>query len=192
MIGLTGGIATGKSTVARRLQSLGAFVLDADQIARDVVEPYTPGWEEVRRAFPDVIREDHTIDRQLLGKIIFNDDEARKRLEEIIHPLVLNRMQTEGSAQESTGKIVVCDIPLLYESGSDSWLSEVWVVYADPKTQLTRLMERNHIDEALARQMISAQMPLEEKVRRADRVIDNSGSLQDTLAQVDALWKEIS
>lgn len=192
MIGLTGGIATGKSTVAQRLRSLGAVVLDADVIAREVVEPHTPGWEEVKKAFPEVIRDDLSLDRKMLAEIIFTDAEAKRTLEEIIHPRVLAQMRTLGAAEEKAGRIVVCDIPLLYESGSDAWLDEVWVVYTDPQTQLERLMRRNQISRKMAVQMIRAQMPLAEKVRRAHRVIDNSGTLEETYAQVDALWKEIT
>jgi dephospho-CoA kinase len=192
MIGLTGGIATGKSTVAQRLRTLGAVVLDADVLAREVVEPHTPGWERVRKEFPQVIRPDLTIDRRLLGQIVFGDAEARRRLEAIIHPEVISTMRTQGMALEAKGSIVVCDIPLLYETGSEAWLDEVWVVYTDPETQLRRLMKRNRISEEEALQMIQAQMPLEEKARRADRIIDNSGSLEETYRQVDALWEEIS
>lgn len=192
MIGLTGGIATGKSTVAERLRALGAAVLDADILAREVVEPYTPGWEQVREEFPEVIRPDLTIDRKYLAHIIFGDGQARRKLEAIIHPQVLTAMQTQGAALEEQGHIVVCDIPLLYETGSDSWLDEVWVVYTDPETQLQRLMQRNQISQEAALQMIQAQMPLDEKVRRAHRVIDNSGTLEETYRQVDVLWEEIS
>lgn len=192
MIGLTGGIATGKSTVAQRLRTLGAVVLDADVLAREVVEPHTPGWERVRKEFPQVIRPDLTIDRRLLGQIVFGDAEARRRLEAIIHPEVISTMRTQGMALEAKGSIVVCDIPLLYETGSEAWLDEVWVVYTDPETQLRRLMKRNRISEEEALQMIQAQMPLEEKARRADRIIDNSGSLEETYRQVDVLWEEIS
>ena len=191
MIGLTGGIATGKSTVAQRLRTLGAVVLDADVLAREVVEPHTPGWERVQKEFPQVIRPDLTIDRRLLGQIVFGDAEARRRLEAIIHPEVISTMRTQGMALEAKGSIVVCDIPLLYETGSEAWLDEVWVVYTDPETQLRRLMKRNRISEEEALQMIQAQMPLEEKARRADRIIDNSGSLEETYRQVDALWEEI-
>jgi len=192
VIGLTGGIATGKSTVAGRLRTLGAAVLDADQIARDVVEPHTPGWQAVRDAFPTVIRADLAIDRRRLAEIIFADEAARRALEQIIHPLVIDRMRSEGECLEKAGKIVVCDIPLLYEAGCDAWLDEVWVVYADPETQLVRLMARSQVSREEALRMIQAQMPLAEKVLRADRVIDNSGTLDATYAQVDRLWKEIT
>ena len=145
MIGLTGGIATGKSTVAQRLRELGAYVLDADIIAREVVEPHTPGWERVKEVFPEVIREDSTIDRKLLGDIIFSDAQAKKALEEIIHPLVIARMRSEGEAQERAGGWWYATSPL-YESGSERWLDEVWVVYADPAAQLRRLMGRSNVN----------------------------------------------
>ncbi|MGI6149241.1 MAG: dephospho-CoA kinase [Limnochordia bacterium] len=192
MIGLTGGIATGKSTVAQRLRQLGAVVLDADVIAREVVDPRTPGWELVREAFPEVIQADLTIDRKRLGEIIFVDAAARRKLEGIIHPLVIDRMRTLGDVHAKTGQIVICDIPLLYESGSDAWLDEVWVVYTDLETQIKRLMCRSRVSREMALKMINAQMPIDEKVRRADRVIDNSGTFAETYAQVDAIWKEIA
>ena len=191
MIGITGGIATGKSTVSARLRELGAKVLDADCIARAVVDPHTPGWVQVKKAFPDVIRPDSTIDRQKLGMMIFSDAQSRKILEDIIHPEVIAELKTLGRYYEEQGYTVFCDIPLLYETGCDAWLDEVWVVYTDPATQLVRLIERDRIDADEAKRRIQAQMSLTEKIRRADRLINNSDSLSLTWQQVDTLWEEL-
>lgn len=190
MIGITGGIATGKSTVSARLRELGAIVLDADCIAKAVVEPHTPGWVKVKEAFPNVIQSDMTIDRKKLGKLVFSDAASREILEGIIHPEVIAELKKLGRHYEEQGYAVFCDIPLLYEAGCDTWLDEVWVVYTDPTTQLTRLMERDTINEDEAKRRIGAQMPLAEKIRRAHRLIDNSDSLSNTWQQVDMLWEE--
>lgn len=191
MIGITGGIASGKSVVGQRLKELGAVVLDADVLAYQVVEPLTKGWLEVKDAFPEVVQEDLTIDRRLLAQIIFADPEKRFALEAIVHPKVLSRMQKEGEKWEKRGKLVFCEVPLLYEVGWNVWLKEVWVVYVKPQIQLKRLINRSHISLEEAKQMIASQMPLEEKVKRATHVIDNSYSLEHTLKQIDVLWKEL-
>lgn len=191
MIGITGGIASGKSSVAERLRSLGAVVIDADHLARRAVEPNTPGWESVREVFPEVIQEDNTINRRQLGQIIFADAEKRKILEGIIHPEVLSMLQEGAQAAEEEGKIVFAEVPLLYEAGWDPLMEEVWVVYVRPEVQMERLMRRAGISRQAAEEMMASQMSLEEKVKRAAVVIDNNGSLAETWLQVDALWKEI-
>lgn len=191
MIGITGGIASGKSTVSQRLRALGAVVLDADVLSREVVLPHTPGWEQVKAHFPEAIKPDLSIDRRLLGEIVFGDESKRKLLEKIIHPEVLKRIQEEGDAAEREGKIVFADVPLLYEVGWEIFMEAVWVVYVDPQVQLRRLMKRNQLSEEEARRIIASQLPLEVKVMRADQVIDNNGTLDQTWEQVDALWKEL-
>lgn len=191
MRGLTGSIATGKSTVARMLKELGAEIIDADQISREVVQPGQTGWQQVANAFPEVINPDHTIDRQKLASIIFADKTARARLEAIIHPLVFDRIRAQGELLERQGKIVFADIPLLYETNCQEWLDEVWLVYVPEAIQLQRLMNRDHLSEAEALQRIRAQIPIEIKKQLADRVIDNSGSLWETKLQVDSLWHQI-
>lgn len=191
MRGLTGSIATGKSTVAQMLKELGAEIIDADQISREVVQPGQTGWQQVANAFPEVINPDHTIDRQKLASIIFADKTARARLEAIIHPLVFDRIRAQGELLERQGKIVFADIPLLYETNCQEWLDEVWLVYVPEAIQLQRLMNRDHLSEAEALQRIRAQIPIEIKKQLADRVIDNSGSLWETKLQVDSLWHQI-
>lgn len=191
MIGITGGIASGKSAVAERLLSLGAVVLDTDLFSREAVEPRQPAWYKVKEAFPEVIQGDFTIDRRLLGRIVFADAVKRKILEGIIHPEVLARMQREGQTAEEAGKIVFAEVPLLYEVGWDQFMESVWVVYAEKEVQLERLMQRAGVSREEALQMAASQMPLEQKAERAKIVIDNSGPLAETWQQVDALWKEL-
>ncbi len=192
MIGLTGGIASGKSTVAQRLRALGAVVLDADLLAREAVKPHTPGWHKVQEAFPDVIRADGAIDRRLLGQIVFADPEKRRVLESIIHPEVLKMLVAEAARAEGEGRVVVAEVPLLYEVGWDGLMEQVWVVYVPYEVQLRRLMERSGVSQGDAERMIGSQMPLARKVELAHRVIDNSGPLEKTWEQVDALWKEFA
>ncbi len=191
MIGITGGIASGKSVVSERLRHLGAAVLDADVFSKEAVKPHTPGWERVRGAFPEVIQGDLTINRRLLGQIIFADAGKRKILENIIHPEVLARLKAEANRAYAENKVVFADVPLLYEVGWDSFMEKVWVVYVDQEIQLERLMRRAGITREQALQMVVSQFSLDDKAERADVVIDNNGPLAATWQQVDALWKEL-
>ncbi|HHT91454.1 MAG: dephospho-CoA kinase [Bacillota bacterium] len=192
MIGITGGIASGKSAVSERLRHLGAVVLDADRLAREVVKPLTPGWVMVKQAFPEVIQEDLEIDRKRLGQIVFAQTAKRQLLESIIHPQVLEELLRQAKHEEQGGRTVFAEVPLLYEVGWEQYMEEVWVVYIPQELQLKRLISRARLSEADALQRIASQMPLEEKKQRAKKVIDNSGSLAETFRQVDALWQELS
>ncbi|HKM43673.1 MAG TPA: dephospho-CoA kinase, partial [Limnochordia bacterium] len=140
---------------------------------------------------PEVIQEDSSINRRMLGQIVFADAHQRKILEGIIHPEVLLRLQAGAKAAKSAGKIVFAEVPLLYEVGWDRFMEEVWVVYVGPDVQLERLMQRSGIPRQAALEMIASQLPLEEKMKRANVVIDNNSTLAETWQQVDALWKEI-
>ena len=155
------------------------------------MEPYGPCWHQVKEAFPSVIRADQTIDRRLLGEIVFADEQKRRLLEGIIHPYVLNRMLQEAEQAGKDGRRVFAEVPLLYEVGWDPMMQEVWVVYVRPEVQLQRLMARGSLSRDQAERMIASQLPLEEKKRLADKVIDNNGPLENTWEQVDALWKEL-
>lgn len=192
VIGLTGGIASGKSTVSGILSQLGAFILDADQIAHAVMEPGCPAWEDIVNTFGKaVLLADRTIDRRELGNIVFHDKSARNRLEEIMHPRIKQCIEDKiKEYARRDGKILVLDIPLLYEVGWQQLASEVWVVYVDSDTQLQRLMHRSGLspDEAAVR--IAAQMDLAAKARLADVVIDNNGDLQHTRGQVFDAWEK--
>lgn len=191
MRGLTGSIATGKSTVANILRQHGAVVIDADQIAKEVIEPGADGWIKVKRHFPEAIGLDQRVERKKLAGIIFNNPKQRKLLEGIIHPLVIIRIKAEGQSLENLNRIVFVDIPLLYETDSQLWLDEVWVVYIPQELQLKRLMNRDNLSESEAMKRINAQMSIEEKRKLADYVIDNSGSLDNTKEQVDKLWHQV-
>lgn len=191
-IGLTGGIASGKSTVSKMLVELGAHLVDADQIAREVVAPGHPVLSKVVSHFgQDILLTDGSLNRKKLGKIIFHDPSKKKALESILHPpiraVMLERMRI--LEQQHPDQLVAVDVPLLYESGLSHYFDEVWVVYVPKSVQLERLMKRNQLTEAEAEARINAQWPIEKKKELADVVIDNSGSIEQTKAQVEALWK---
>jgi len=196
IIGLTGGIACGKSTVAAMLAERGAFVVDADRTAREVVMPGEPALAEIVSVFGQaVIREDGTLDRRKLGEIVFADPDKRKRLEAITHPAIRERMwsRIRQAKAEDPARIVVADIPLLYETGQQGLYDGVLVVYVPRETQIRRLLARNpELTEAQARDRVNAQMDIERKKELADWVIDNSGGLESTGRQVEALWRELS
>ncbi|MDX6308186.1 MAG: dephospho-CoA kinase [Nocardioidaceae bacterium] len=191
-IGLTGGIASGKSTVSERLAELGAVVIDADLLAREVVRPGTPGLAAVVRQFGnDVLTGDGSLDRQALARRVFDDDDARRRLEAVIHPLVRQRT-AEIEAALPRDAVVVHDIPLLVESGQDALFDAVVVIDVDEDVQRRRLRELRHMpdDEAVGR--IAAQTSRERRLAAADAVIVNNGSRADLLASVDRLWQDLT
>jgi dephospho-CoA kinase len=191
-IGLTGGIACGKSTVANLLVRRGALLIDADQIAREVVLPGSPALGQIVQRFGQaVLQEDGSLYRKKLGEIIFADQAARRELEAIVHPVIRQRMREQLSAfeQADPDKLVVVDIPLLYESKLESMVDDVLVVYVPRDIQLERLMTRDGLTIEQAEGRLAAQMPIEEKRALADFVIDNSGTLEQTEREVDAFWK---
>jgi dephospho-CoA kinase len=197
VIGLTGGIASGKSLVAGILRELGAIVIDADVIAREVVEPGTEAWREIVEAFGEefLLPSGH-LDRKKLARRIFQDPAARKTLEAITHPRIRSRMfeevERQRSLDDSCRRVIVLDIPLLFETGRPPGLDGVIVVYADEEVLLERLVARDGIPREEAELRLRAQMPLREKVRLADWVIDNNGPPEATRAQVEALWRELT
>lgn len=192
--GLTGGIASGKSTVSGFLSDAGAQVIDADQIAREVVKPGTPGYDAILAFFGrTILMPGGDIDRKRLGEIIFNDPDKKARLDAIVHPLVFER-SAERIAQiaaQTPDAVVIMDIPLLFEAGMESDLAEIIVVYIPEKLQLERLMNRDGIDEQAAMARIRSQMPIEEKRRRATVVIDNSGTTFDSRRQALAVFRRL-
>ncbi len=194
IIGLTGGIATGKTTVAEMLRQLGAYVIDADAVVRELEEPGQPVWQSIVDAFgPAVLDQSGRLNRSHLADIIFSDPEARRRLNAITHPAAVARMFTLAEeARERGAQAVVLDVPLLFEAGMEKAVDQIWVVKTDQKTQLSRLMERQHLtmDQAMAR--ILSQMPLDQKVAQADVVIDNNGSLAETKRQVEQAWLRVA
>ena len=193
VIGLTGGVGSGKSTVAEMLRGLGASVIDADEAAHAVYAPGTAGFDAVVQEFGADFVRDGEIDRRLLGGLIFADEEARQRLNAIVHPLVREWMSARtAEALEGGAEIVIQDVPLLYESGLDGLFSSVLLVYAPPDIQLDRLVKGRGLVESRARAIIAAQMPIDEKRMRAHHVIDNSGTVEQTREQVEEVWAQIT
>jgi dephospho-CoA kinase len=190
LVGLTGGIASGKSTVSRQLAALGCPVIDADLLAREVVAPGEPALAAVAEAFgPEVLRPDGGLDRPRLGAIVFRDAARRKALEAIIHPAVQARRQAalDGLAARGFDGLVVQDAALLIEVGGAAHVDRLVGVYAEPAAQRERLMRRDGLDAAEAERRIASQMPLAEKAKLAHYVIDNSDSPEETEAQVRAV-----
>jgi dephospho-CoA kinase len=193
IIGLTGGIATGKSAVASMLHELGAKIIDADELAREIAQPGREAWQEIVDAFgPEILRDDRSIDRDRLRKIIFNDEKARKRLESITHLRIraLAREEMEKLAAEGA-VIVVYEAPLLFENQVHLWLRPVILVACSAATQRRRLRDRDRLSEEEIEQHLKAQMPLEEKRRLADFVIENDGDLDDLRRQVRQVWEKL-
>lgn len=192
VIGLTGGIASGKSMISTYLRELGAVIIDADELAREAVRPHSQAWRRIREYFGDTVIDDNgNIDRSKLGTIVFRSPGDREKLNSFIHPEVIESTGRIINAHKAKGEaaLVVVDAPLLIETGMTSLVDEVWVVAVPEDMQIDRLMKRDNIsrEEALGR--LRAQMPLEDKRRRADRIIDNSGEPAKTLEQVFLLWK---
>ncbi|SET00946.1 dephospho-CoA kinase [Geodermatophilus poikilotrophus] len=188
-IGLTGGIGSGKSTVAGLLAARGARIVDADRIAREVVEPGTPGLQAVVAAFgQEVLTAEGALDRPALAAVVFADPDARRRLDGIVHPLVRARA-TELVAAAPPDAVVVQDVPLLVETGQAASYDLVLVVEADLDTRVRRLVGRG-LSEEDARARIAAQASDEQRRAVADVVLDNSGSIEDLEAQVDRFWAE--
>lgn len=193
VLGLTGGIGSGKSTVARMLAAHGAQVIDADALAREAVAPGSPGLAAIRARFGDeVFAPDGGLDRQALGARVFGDPHLRAVLNGIVHPEVARLAMTRiQSLREAGAGLIVYDVPLLYENSLDRVLPEVVVVDAPLDARYQRLRSRDGLSKEAVDARIAAQMPLEEKVRRADWVIDNGGTVEATQAAVDALFARI-
>jgi dephospho-CoA kinase len=191
-VGLTGGIGSGKSTVSARLAEHGAVVIDADLLAREVVAAGTPGLAEIVTVFgPDVVGPDGELDRAEMGRRVFGDDQARARLEQIIHPRVRERA-AEIEAAAGDDAIVVHDIPLLVETGQAGSFDVVLVVDASPDVQVQRLVEHRAMSEEEARSRIAAQAGREQRLAAADHVLSNDGSLAQLQAAVEQVWADLS
>jgi len=193
ILGLTGSIASGKSTVSKMISEFGIPIVDADVIAKQVVEVGQVAYQKIIETFgPDILLENGEIDRPGLGAIIFNDPERRQELNQIVHPEVRKVMLEQSKKFLDEGhKIVILDIPLLFESKLTSLVEKTIVVYVDEENQIKRLMKRNNLseDEAMAR--IKSQIPIREKVKLADYVIDNNGTIEHTNKQVITLMTKI-
>ena len=193
LVGLTGGIGSGKSTVARLLEKRGAVVFDADLLAREAVAPGTPGHAAVIERFgADVLAPGGELDREALASIVFADPSARRDLEQIVHPEV-RRLFAEGSeAYRDTDRVVVFSAPLLVESGMHTAFEILVVVSATVATQIERLMRQRGMSEASIRARIDAQAPFEDKAAVADFIVDNEGTLDDLESQVERLWNDLA
>ena len=193
VIGLTGGIASGKSLVARTLRELGAPVIDADELARKVVEPGQPAYQDVVREFgAAVLGADGTLDRKRLAAIVFADEKKRKRLGEITHPRIAQLALAETAALAARGApVVIYEAALLVENGVHRGLGGLIVVKAEPHQQLARAATRDGTGEEAARARIDSQLPLADKLAVATHVIDNSGTPEETRRQVENLWREL-
>jgi dephospho-CoA kinase len=193
LVGLTGGVGSGKSTVAEMMRELGAEVVDADQATHAVYEPGSPGFDAVVREFGEGYVDGGHIDRSRLGELVFRDADARRRLNSIVHPLVRDWMaQRTAEAAERGAEVVVQDVPLLFENGLERLFSTVVLVYVPEEVQIERLVSGRGFTLERARSMIAAQMPIENKRGLAHHVINNSGTREETLAQVKAIWKQLA
>jgi dephospho-CoA kinase len=192
VIGLTGGIASGKSTVSAMFTDMGITVIDADIEARLAVEPGEKAYNDIVSQFgTEILEENGTINRPKLGEIIFNNEEKRLLLNSIVHPAVRERMaQKRAQAEAANEKAVVLDIPLLFESKLTGLIEKIILVYVDEQTQLERLMKRNGFSEEEASARIKSQMPLKDKVSLADAVINNSGSIEQSRQQLLGILSE--
>ncbi len=194
VLGLTGGIASGKSTAATALEAAGAVVIDADAIAHEVMAKTGTAYAGVVKAFgPDILDEEERIDRQKLGAKVFGNPNALQRLNHLVHPHVQDAMRQRLDtlkAQQNSAPVFLM-IPLLYESDLVDWVEEVWVIYCTPEQQLQRLQTRNGFTEAEAQARLAAQWPIDIKKERADRVLDNTGGLEDLKLQIIEAMKGI-
>ena len=194
LIGLTGGIASGKSLVAEELKKLGAYLIDADEIAREVVKIGLPAYKDIVKEFGEgILNPDKTINRKALGKVVFSNPEIRKRLEQITHPRIRKKIEAEISAIKAKNPkaVIVVDAALLIEGGLYKKMDKVIVVYADEETQIKRLTERDGLTIKEAQNRISSQMPLKEKRKHADFVIENveEKSKKEIQEEVRAIFK---
>jgi len=194
VLGVTGNISSGKSTVAKALGERGAVVVDADQLAREVVEAGTKTLERLVKVFGnEILQSDGSLDRDRLGQMVFADTKVRATLNQIIHPEIARKSieVLERLSERTDIPLVVYEAPLLFEVGAETRVDKVLVVRIDPKEQLKRLMARDRLSETEAQQRIAAQMSQDKKLARADYVIDNSGSVSAMLKQLEILWPKL-
>lgn len=193
IVGLTGGIAAGKSTVSQMFKDLGAYLIDFDELAREVVKPGKRAWQKIVEYFGnDILNEDLTLNRQKLGELVFHDPKKLRKLNEIVHPEVFREDQriTDEILSKNPRALIIKDIPLLTEAGAQKLVEKIIVVYASSQTQLERMIERGFNEEE-ARARIDAQAPLEEKLKYADFIIYNDGPLEDTRKQVAEIYLKL-
>ena len=190
LIGLTGGIATGKSTAAEILNEQGADVIGADDISHEIMQKGKEGWNRVVNFFgKDILDSEGNIDRKRLGEIVFANPKKRKRLEQLTHPLIIEELCKK--IRNCSGDIIVVEVPLLYEIGFDDFVDQVWVIYAERQVQIERLCKRDELSQEEAEMRIDSQLPLSKKCKIADEVIENNGSVEKLEKNIIKLWKVI-
>ena len=195
IIGVTGGIASGKSTVAKMLEEKGAHLLDADKLAREAVEPDQPAWQGIVEWLgQSILLPDRSIDREKLANLVFKDKKKLEKLNKIVHPRVGRRFAelSKEIKANNPGAILVYDIPLLIEAGMQKTVDHILLVYLPREVQLARLQQRDGLSRRDAELRLKSQMPLEEKRKQAHTVIDNSGSMTETARKVDQFWQKIN
>jgi dephospho-CoA kinase len=194
LVGLTGGVATGKSTVAKMFKQCGAAVINADLLARQVVEPGKPAWRAIVKLFGrTVLNQDRSLDRQALGSIVFHNPKRRRQLERIIHPRVAREQQrlVHRIAKRKPHAVVIYEVPLLFEAGVDKRVDKIIVVTVDRNTQIARLSKRNGLSRAEALRRIRSQMPLAKKIQQADHVLNGTLSRPSLRKQVGQLFNSL-
>ncbi len=193
-IGLTGGIASGKSTVSEMLRQMGAVVIDTDRIAREVTQPGSQAVLAMSRHFGmEILNQDGSFRRDIVGQIVFADPEEKKWLESLLHPLIRMKAEELEQAAVSAGhRIVVFDVPLLFETGWNEWVDAIWTVYVTPEIQKERLQQRDGFSDREIMDRIASQWPIGEKAKRSEVVIDNTGSLDNTRQQVEKAWNSLA
>jgi dephospho-CoA kinase len=192
LVALTGGIATGKSYCLERFTRLGAITISADRLARDAVVPGSIGLAAVVERFgPSMLGDDGTLNRAALASIVFADADARRELESIVHPHVYRAIRDWAAGDHPAGSVLIADIPLLYETGREADFDKVVVAACRADQQLARLMARDGISDAEARRRLASQLPIDEKARRADYVIDTSGTFADTDRGIQFVWDRL-
>lgn len=195
IIGLTGGIASGKSTVAKVLAELGAYIIDADKVAHEIVKPGNPAWRDVIKRFgDDILNPDSTINREKLGEIVFGNNDLLDELNKITHPRVMEKFKDELQSIKTNNPnaIVILEVPLLYETHLERLCDLVIVVWVDRETQIKRLMSRDEINEEAAIKRIDSQLDLDEKAKKADYVIDNRKTVEETIKIATNYYNEIN
>lgn len=194
ILGITGNIASGKSTVAKELARRGAIVVDADQLAREVVASGSSALKKMVKTFgTEILKKDGELDRDKLGQMVFADVKVRAMLNRIVHPEIAKKSieRLQELKQRTDIPLIVYEAPLLFEVGAEGRVDQVLVVKIDPQEQLKRLLDRNGLSEVAAKQRMAAQMPQQKKITRADFVVDNSGSVAETLRQIALLWPRL-
>ena len=196
IVGLTGGIVSGKSTVARMFRQLGADIIDADNIARAIVQPGEKAWKNIVHYFgKEILKDNQEINRKELARIVFADKEKLEKLNKITHPeivaIIKNKIEEMRSKDSSDGTICIIEVPLLFEANLEGMMDKIIVVYLNREEQVKRLLIRNSLTQEEAINRIDSQIPLEKKLKKADYVIDNGASLGHTRIQVKQIWQEL-